>query len=276
MSPRISNRQLGEIEMRITDIERRILKTLLFFKLLKTDQLRRMFFADGHSSIQASKTHTTKILRRLKAYGVIDHLAQQYRLGCYGPQQLIWHLTEAGYRLLTLDTEPEDKRRRFVEPTTSSVRHTIAVAECHLQFTEICKAEKQLSINRMEMEPDCWRVYQKDGKTISLRPDLYAETLCGEYRDRWFIEMDLDTESTQVVIEKCRRYHQYYLTNKEQLATGKFPVVMWIVPSERRKQNIVSAIKQTFGDRYVHMFIVITPERLHDILLNGVRKEDLC
>ena len=22
--------------------------------------------------------------------------------------------------------------------------------------------------------------------------------------------MDLDTESTQVVIEKCRRYHQYY------------------------------------------------------------------
>lgn len=276
MNPRISARKLGEIEMRITKTERSILENLMNYKLLKTDQIRRMFFADGHSSLQASKTHTTKILRRLKLYGVIDHLTQQYQFGCYGPQQLIWHLTEAGYRLLTLDTEPEDKRRRFIEPTTSSIRHTIAVAECQLQFREICKAESQLSLHRMEMEPECWRIFQKDGKSISLRPDLYAETLCGEYRERWFIEMDLDTETVPVVIEKCRRYHQYYLTNKEQVATGKFPVVMWIVPSARRKQNMIEAIKQTFGDRYVHMFVVLIPEQLHDILLNGVKKEDLC
>ncbi len=276
MNPRNGKLKLGEIEMRITETERAILNSLLRFKLLKTDQLRRMFFAEGHSSLQASKTHTTKILRRLKSYGVIDHLTQQYQAGCYGPQQLIWHLTESGYRLLTLDTEPEDKRRRFVEPTTSSVRHTVAVAECYLQITEICKAENQLSVHRIEMEPDCWRVFQKDGKSISLRPDLYAETLCGEYRDRWFMEMDLDTEAIPIVLEKCRRYHQYYLTNKEQVATGKFPVVMWIVPSERREQNIVGAIKKTFGNRYVHMFIVITPEKLHDILLNGVKQEELC
>ena len=83
MTPRNGKLKLGEIEMRITETERAILNSLLRFKLLKTDQLRRMFFAEGHSSLQASKTHTTKILRRLKSYGVIDHLTQQYQAGCY-------------------------------------------------------------------------------------------------------------------------------------------------------------------------------------------------
>ncbi len=66
-------------------------------------------------------------------------------------------------------------------------------------------------------EPDCWRAYQKSGKEISLRPDLYAETINGKYEDYWFMEMDFATENIQnKIIEKCRRYHEYYQANREQ------------------------------------------------------------
>ena len=276
MKERISNLRLGEIELTLSKKERSILRSLLQFHFLNTDQLRRLFFSEGHTTLQASKTNTLKILHRLRRHGLINHLDQQYKLGCYGPKVYIWFLTEAGYRLLNLGTEQDGKRKRFSEASSTFLNHTIAVAECYIQFTEICQAEPTLSIRCLDIEPDCWRAFQKDGKAVSLRPDLYAETLCGEYRDRWFIEMDLDTEALPVVIEKCHRYQQYYMTNKEQTATGKFPVVLWIVPNSRRKESIIDQIKGTFGNRYVHMFLVITPDELHGVLLNGVKKEDLC
>ena len=276
MNTRISKLRLGEIELALSAKDRKTLRALQRLRFLKTDQIRRMFFANGHTTLQASKTSTLKQLRRLKRLGLIDHLDRQYNLGNYGSQAYMWYLTEAGNRLLDLGIDVDGKRKRVAESSPTFIRHTIAVAECHIQFMEICKAEPSLSIRCLDTEPDCWRAYRKDGQDVSLRPDLYAETLCGEYRDRWFVEMDLDTEAISIVIRKCQRYLQYYATNLEQTATGKFPVVMWIVPSDRRKQNIIGAIKETFKDRYVHMFLVITPEQLHDILLNGVKKEDLC
>lgn len=276
MNSRISRLQLGEIDLRLTDSDRRTLQTLKRLRFLKTDQLRRLFFADGHTTLQASKTSTLKQLRRLKRLGLINHLERQYNLGNYGSQAYMWYLTEAGNRLLELGLETDGKRNRVIESSPTFLRHTIAVAECYIQLETICRSEEELSIRVLEPEPECWRVYRKDGQDVSLRPDLYAETLCGKYRDRWFIEMDLDTEAIPIVIRKCRRYQEYYTTNLEQTVTGKFPVVMWLVPSERRKANLTQAIKETFGDRYVHMFLVITPDELHDILLNGVKQEDLC
>lgn len=276
MTGRISGIRLGEIDLALSQRDRELLQSLRRFRFLKTDQLRRMFFAEGHTTLQASKTAALTSLHRLKRYGVINHLDRRYNLGYYGAQTLMWYLTEAGHRLLDLGSEQEGKRKRTTESSPAYLRHTIAVAECYIQFTEICQAEPILSIRCLDIEPDCWRAFQKDGKAVSLRPDLYAETLCGEYRDRWFIEMDLDTEALSVIMEKCHRYQQYYMTNKEQTATGKFPVVLWIVPNARRKESIINQIKGTFGNRYVHMFLVITPDELHGVLLSGVKKEDLC
>ena len=276
MNTRISKVRIGEIDLALSANDRETLQALKRLKFLKTDQLRRMFFSNGHTTIQASKTSTLKRLRRLKKLGLINHLDRRYNLGNYGSQAYMWYLTEAGSRLLDLGTDIDSKRKRVSESSPTFIRHTIAVAECYLQFIEICRAEANLSIRCLDTEPDCWRAYRKNGQDISLRPDLYTETLCGEYRDRWFVEIDLDTESIPIVIRKCSRYLQYYTTNLEQTATGKFPVVMWIVPSSRRKENIITAIKETFKDRYVHMFLVITPEELHNVLLDGVKKEDLC
>ena len=131
-------------------------------------------------------------------------------------------------------------------------------------------------LKRLEVEPGCWRSYNKNEQIVSLRPDLYAETVSGEYEDHWFIEMDLDTESVPAVLDKCRRYHEYYLTNKEQHAVGVFPYVLWIVPTVERKEKIISAIKNTFGNRRAHIFLIITPDQLYSALKDGVTEDRLC
>ncbi len=274
---RISNLQLGQIEAQLNDRDRGILRLLRQLRYMKTDQVQRIFFPRVISTPYAAARATARNLTRLKNWSVITHLPNKIgRNGSHGSQGYFWYLTEAGNRLLDLGTEQAGKRKRALAPSPVFLRHTIAVTETYVQIMEICRSEPELKLSRIEVEPECWRAYQKGGKIVSLRPDLYAKTISGEYFDHSFIEMDLDTEALQFVIDKCRRYHEYYLTEKEQQATGVFPLVLWIVPTKERKQKMIAAIKDAFGNRRVHIFLVITPEELHTVLLDGAKEEDLC
>ncbi|MBR3131298.1 hypothetical protein IKG31_01860 [Candidatus Saccharibacteria bacterium] len=74
--------------------------------------------------------------------------------------------------------------------------------------------------------------------------------------------MDLATEGQNKIIEKCRRYHEYYQTNREQQATSVFPLIVWIVPTVERKERMTGNIKKAFLKGYARIFLVITPEEL--------------
>ena len=273
---RISNLRLGQIELGLTERDKAILRTIRQLRFVKTDQLRRLYFPNLTRSLQASKTAAIKKLNRFKADGLVDYLPREYNKARYGAQSLIWYLTEAGNRLLDLGIEDEKKRKRTQESSPTFLRHTIAVAECFVQVTEICRGEEQMRLTSVVVEPECWRAYEHKGMQISLRPDLYAETVSGKYFDHWFIEIDLATESISTIINKCKRYHEYYLTNKEQHATGVFPLALWIVPTEERKQKMIEAIKETFGNRRAHIFLVITPDELRAVLQDGAPEDKLC
>ena len=94
-----------------------------------------------------------------------------------GSGSYIWHLTEAGERLLRLAKPDDSKRRaRFLEPSGRFLRHTLAVAECSIQIREICERRTELSLVTVDFEPDSWRAYSRIGKIVSLPPDLYAKT----------------------------------------------------------------------------------------------------
>ena len=272
---RLSNQQLGEIEMRLSQRDRAILNTLRRLRYIKTGQVQRLFFPINRAP-KPALSNTWQTLKKLNRYGLIDHLPKQIGGAKSGSQGLIWHMTEAGLRLLNLGKEPEGKRQRYVEPSRAFVRHTLAVTECFIQITEICQMGKDMGIKVLEVEPNCWRSFQKSGKALSLRPDLFAETICGRFTDRWFIEMDLDTESTNDIVEKCRRYQQYYQTNREQELNRVFPIVLWIVPTEERKKKMEDAIRFNFGSRYPQFNYIITPNELWNVLTEGVKKEDLC
>ena len=144
-----------------------------------------------------------------------------------------------------------------------------------MQIREICERHDNLALEALELEPACWRPYTHIGKVVSLKPDLYAQTLCGDYEDRWFIEVDLATESLSIIIEQCRRYHEYYRSGLEQEEFGVFPLTVWIVPSNTRKEALQDMIRKTF-DKLAPLFAVITPDELESLLLQELGKEALC
>ena len=275
--PRLTIAQLESIRSDLTDRDKRILLFMRNLHYMKTDQVRRVFYPLEEGKTPLSRTvSASKNLNRLKGLGLISHLEKRAGGIKSGAKGLIWHITEAGARLLYLGTDMQNARKRQLEPSPTFLRHTIAVTETFVQVVEICRDDPVMKLSRIEVEPDCWRDYQKSGKSISLRPDLYVKTTTGEYFDHIFIEVDLDTESPSAIVEKCRRYLEYYQIGKEQKAYGAFPLVLWIAPDVKRKDRMKEAIAHSFPSRFPHIFSVIVPAELESVLRDGVEKENLC
>ena len=67
-----------------------------------------------------------------------------------------------------------------------------------------------------------------------MKPDLYVVTGRDDFEDCWFIEIDRGTESPAAISRKCRAYDLYWRSGLEQAEHGTYPLVLWVVPDERR------------------------------------------
>ena len=66
-----------------------------------------------------------------------------------------------------------------------------------------------------------------------LKPDLFLRIGVGAYEDRWFVEVDLATESAPTIAAKAERYLEHYRGGGEQRRHGVYPRVIWTVPNPR-------------------------------------------
>jgi len=122
----------------------------------------------------------------------------------------------------------------------------------------------------IQQEPNCWRSFTDHGNVVhQLKPDLYAATSDGKYEDHWFFEYDTGKEPASRIMRQCKLYEDYYNTNMEQRDTGAFPVVVWIVPDEKRKDSLLSGINQSAEIRHKELFLFILPGELETLIRNG-------
>lgn len=275
----IGKKRLEELDQMLSGRDKKILEAIKKHRFLLTGQVQRLYFTDG--STQAANTRaTSRALKKLKEYGLVKPLKRRIGGVRAGSASMIWHLTEPGYRLLTLNDTENAKRSRHSEPSPLFLEHTLAVAECAIQIECICKDSHDLTLTSVDSEPTCWRPFQKDGRIIQLKPDLFAITEStdddgGKFEDQWFIEVDLGTESTLQVVEKCNTYRSYYFTGIEQQKSELFPLVVWLVPDDKRKQQLATAIRNSI-QKDPKMFLVITPHQLEPMLRQYIERDELC
>ena len=274
MDERLSKNRLEEIASLLSGRDKAILFSVRQCRYLTTRQIQQLHVADAANPISGLKA-TNRNLNKLNGLGLIDVLARRIGGVRAGSGARIWHVTDGGERLLRLlgHNIPRSRKRSF-EPSIHFLRHTLAAAECYVQLSKLCAGDG-LKLVSFELEPDCWRSYSRKGKLITLRPDLFAVTNCGDYEDRWFIEIDLDTEAPVTVVEKCRRYHDYYRSGQEQKHHEVFPLVVWIVPDDARKHSVTVRIRDEFKELR-KIFVVITPNELEPLIRQGVESGALC
>lgn len=271
---RLTRMQLERLEERLSARDLSVLQALRKYRFLTSDQVGRLFF--DNCTTKTSRTRNQNLLlKRLADYGLIRPLTR--RIGGYqgGSSVQVWHITEAGHRLLTLNTPGEHRRKRFTEPSPMFLEHTLAIAECMVQLTLICRNSHDLSLEAVDTEPSCWRKYKDSSKVCYLKPDIFVITNYENYEDRWFMEIDLGSESSTQLLEKCNAYIEYFYSGIEQKETSVFPIVTWIVKDEARKEKLRQYIRENLKGQ-PKMFLVITPNELEKMIRQYINSGELC
>ena len=266
---RLSKNQVYELLDRLGERDIDALTLLSKCRYLTTAQIMRLFIPLT-STPTAQKRTATRMMYKLRSYGLVRSFDRRIGGVRAGSSSYVWHLSEAGFRFLSLKNHTDEDKRphRLLEPTQLYLDHTLAVSELYVRLVELQRSDEDIKLESVQWEPECWRKYSKNSHNLKLKPDLFFSIRNGDYEDRWFVEVDCDSESIPVVLRKCERYHEYFRTGLEQQKYHVFPATVWVVPTEERKQNIIKALddsKQRFGK----MFTVITPDEFEHLIQTG-------
>ncbi len=257
-----------DFEERLSDRDWLILSSVRGFRFLTTRQISRQFFA--RASRQGPIPRSANLaLVRLRELGLLANLERHIGGVRAGSGGFVWQLTERGDRALASHLgQARPARMRMHEPGTSFLDHTLAIAEVVLTLQEVASSGR-IALSKTEPEPDCWRNYLgPSGETITLKPDIAVVTVSSGFEDHWFIEVDRSTEPPSRVIRKCLQYQEYLATGREQDRLGLFPAVVWTVPNERRRGQLVQRLLAD-GSIDQRLFTVVTPDALEELVEVG-------
>ena len=257
----------SEVSSRLSERDWQILGTVRAFRFLTTRQLARQHFAmtDPHAVIPRS---ANSALQRLRDLGLLVNLERRIGGVRAGSGGHVWQITDLANRLLVEHLgEESGPRTRPSEPSTTFLDHTLAVAEVVITLQDTSHAG--VEIEQLQLEPDCWRTYLgAAGETRTLKPDLASTNQTGGYTDFYFWEVDRATEAPNRVIRKCLQYQQYRATGAEQKVHGLFPAVVWVVPNQRRLDQLTRRLAaETEIDQ--RLFTVIGLEQLSVLVQLG-------
>ena len=250
-SLRVSRRRLIALkaDLRTADID--ALRLFREHHFLTSRHVADLVHSDAATELAGYRA-AQRQLKKLCSLRLVDHLPR--KVGGYGggQAQTVWHLTEAGHRLLDLNrsaretaNEESPVRRRFREPSMQFLAHTLRVADIRLVLERLSKGSNAKELTTVQTEPRCWRTWVGAyGTPVTLKPDLYAELADADFDYFYFIEADMGSEHMPTIIRKARVYQTYYQTGREQARhDGVFPLVLWVTPDARRAEQILAAIR---------------------------------
>jgi hypothetical protein len=195
-------------------------------------------------------------LRRLVEHRVLARLGRSVGGHRAGSEGWTYALDVAGKRLLR-----PDQRRQWGPwtPDSHHLRHALAVSEIYVQLRELERLGT-IDLESFDAEPRCWRFFHgPGGARLVLKPDAFIATATERYLDSWFIELDRATEATTVILGKAKTYCRYWQSGREQITEGVFPTVLFVVPDDDRRLQLLGALSQLPAE-HRHLFQIATAE----------------
>jgi len=255
---------------RLSERDWQILQTVSAFRFLTTRQLARQHFAlsDPAGVIPRNANSALARLRELHLLINLQRRIGGVRAGSGGH---VWQITDLANRLLTERLgQPVGPRIRHHEPSTMFLDHTLAIAEVVITLQEASRAD--VKIQRLQLEPECWRPYLgAHGETRTLKPDLASTSLYAGFTDFYFWEVDRATEAPNRVFKKCLQYQEHRRSGAEQRAHSVYPAVVWVVPNQRRHAQLSGRLRSepAIDQR---LFTVITLDQIGELMRLGTEQ----
>lgn len=265
LRPYVSAKGLEQLRERLSARDLGVIGQVADLRLMSARQIEAVHFpASEHDSQPAAARARQRVLGRLVRDRLLIRLERRIGGVRAGSAGFVFAVGPVGHRLLAAGGQA----RRFQEPTSRFLDHTLATAQLVVDVG-VASRRGLLDILVCQAEPRCHREFSGLGGRRVLRPDAFLALGVGAYEWRWFCEIDRGSESVPVILRKCRLYADYYQSGQEQAKhRGVFPTVCWIVPDERRAERLRQAIDH---DRHLpdRLFVVTTSERALTVLTGG-------
>jgi len=232
----------ARLRARLGERDLAVLNSLAKLRLLTGRQVQRLHVADGSPLTRARRART--LLQRMTDLRLVVRLARRIGGIRAGSDGHLYGLSGLGQAVLGVSGPLGRRRRSMWETKPWFQDHTLAISELYVRLVEISR-EGAAELLAFDAEPSCWRRFTGiGGQRVVLKPDASVCLGLGEYEQRAFIELDLDSEHLPTVAGKCQRYVAYWQSGQEQRDHGVFPRVWWLVPSEPRLAGIAGVIRR--------------------------------
>jgi hypothetical protein len=260
---RVSAAALRRLDDVLPDRDRHVLERVAEHRYLSTHQIQRFVFTEHVSEASAART-ARRVLQRLHRMGLLRPLRRRIGGVRAGSAARVWQLAPAAARLL----HDDGAAFRTNEPSRRFLAHCLAVADVHLATLELQDDPDPRQVT-VQTEPAAWRRYVgSGGEARWLQPDLAAVVSSADYEDRWFIEVDLGTESLPTLLRKCGQYETYRHSAIEQEAHGVFPLVLWFFTQPERAERLQASVERSHRLTPA-LYRYATPDTLRDVLRGG-------
>ena len=253
----------------IHPMQARLLALVAAHHFATTTQLARLTAPEYASSASALR-QTQRHLASLAQQRLLTSLERRVGGWQGGSAVTIWAATTRGQRLVAADEgEGETPRRqRPREVSTTFLDHLLAITEVRTSIEEAIRQEADTEA-AVALEPDCWRTaLSPSGQVQVLRPDLAVTITSPAYEDRYLMEVDRATENPGRVIATCWRYQEHQAASSQASDGDVFPLVVWLVPTDRRRHRLERAIAHSTG-LLRDLFRVIRLDQLPTLIHGG-------
>lgn len=252
----------------IHPMQARLLALVAAHRFATTTQLARLTAPEYASSASALR-QTQRHLASLAQQRLLTSLERRVG-GWQGSSAVtIWAATTRGQRLVaTGEGDEVPRRQRPREVSTTFLDHLLAITEVRTSIEEAVRQQTDTEAT-VALEPDCWRTrLGPSGQVQVLRPDLAVTITSPAYEDRYLMEVDRATENPGRVIATCWRYQEHQATSVQASDRDVFPLVVWLVPTDRRRHRLERAIAHSTG-LLRDLFRVIRLDQLPTLIHGG-------
>ena len=254
----------------IHPMQARLLALVAVHRFATTTQLARLTALEYASPASALR-QTQRHLANLAQQRLLTSLERRVGGWQGGSAVTIWAATTRGQRLVAAENGEDEevpRRQRPREVSTTFLDHLLAITEVRTSIEEAVRQEADTEA-AVALEPDCWRTaLSPSGQVQVLRPDLAVTVTSPAYEDRYLVEVDRATENPSRVIATCWRYQEHQATSAQASDDGVFPLVVWLVPTDRRRHRLERAIAHSTG-LLRDLFRVIRLDQLPTLIHGG-------
>ena len=255
----------------IHPMQARLLALVAAHRFATTTQLARLTALEYASPASALR-QTQRHLASLAQQRLLTSLERRVGGWQGGSAVTVWAATTRGHRLVAAENGEDEgevpRRQRPREVSTTFLDHLLAITEVRTSIEEAVrqKADTEATV---ALEPDCWRTaLSPSGQPQVLRPDLAVTITSPAYEDRYLVEVDRATENPGRVIATCWRYQEHQAASSQASDDGVFPLVVWLVPGDRRRHRLERAIAHSTG-LLRDLFRVIRLDQLPTLIHGG-------